>query len=145
MMETNNARSGIRPPNQIMKTTINLRQLTLILLWGLLCGSAIVNAAEVNDLRTEYRTNPLGIDAGSPRLSWIIDSEHRGEIQTAYQILVASSSKLVAADKGDLWDCGKVVSEASTQVEYAGKPLESQAACFWKVRVWRSRPRHALR
>ena len=46
----------------------------------LLYSAAILIAAEVKELRTEYRTNPLGIDASSPRLSWIIDSDRRGEI-----------------------------------------------------------------
>ena len=51
---------------------------------------------------------PLGIDIRSPRLSWVIQSDRRGEIQTAYQVLVASSPDLLRQDKGDLWDSGKV-------------------------------------
>jgi alpha-L-rhamnosidase len=31
-------------------------------------------AVTVNDLRCEYRHDPLGIDAAKPRLSWILDS-----------------------------------------------------------------------
>ena len=31
---------------------------------------------------------------------------------------------------------GKVASDQSIQVEYAGKPLESRTYCHWKVRVW---------
>jgi alpha-L-rhamnosidase len=98
-------------------------------------------------LRCEYRENPLGIDAEKPRLSWIIadlKSEisnpkfemPRGQKQTAYQILVASSEELLKNDKGDLWDSGKVASDQSIQVEYAGKPLASRQQCFWKVKTW---------
>ena len=57
-------------------------------------------------------------------------------MQTAYQVLVASSEELLKKDKGDLWDSGKVESDQSIQVEYAGKPLESRMQCHWKVRVW---------
>jgi len=93
-------------------------------------------AAEVTNLRCEYRENPLGIDATRPRLRWVIDSARRGERQTAYQILVAGSEELLKKDKGDLWDSGKVASDQSIQVEYAGKALESRTYCHWKVRVW---------
>jgi len=92
-------------------------------------------------LRCEYRENPLGIDAEKPRLSWVIEdrgqkTEVRGQKQTAYQVLVASSEELLKKDKGDLWDSGKVASDQSIQVEYQGKPLESRMVCHWKVRVW---------
>jgi alpha-L-rhamnosidase len=95
-------------------------------------------AATVTDLRCEYLKDPLGIDVTKPRLNWIITSSQRGEKQTAYQVLVASSKALLAADTGDLWDSGKVVSDQSVHVEYAGKPLASRQRCYWKVRVWTS-------
>ena len=90
----------------------------------------------VENLRCEYLNNPLGIDATHPRLSWGIRSGRRGEKQTAYQILVASSEKLLGQDKGDLWDSGKVETDQSAQIEYAGQPLVSREDCFWKVRAW---------
>ena len=86
--------------------------------------------------RCEYLDGPLGIDTPHPRLNWILMSDQRGQQQTAYQVLVASTEALLRQNRGDLWDSGKAVSDQSTQVEYAGKPLVSQAACYWKVRVW---------
>jgi alpha-L-rhamnosidase len=76
-------------------------------------------------LRCEYQQNPLCIDAEYPRLSWTLSSPERNKRQTAYQILVASSVELLAADKGDLWDSGRVESAQSAQVEYAGLPMQS--------------------
>ncbi|MGA8581689.1 MAG: glycoside hydrolase family 78 protein, partial [Bryobacteraceae bacterium] len=38
-----------------------------------------------------------------------------------------------------LWDSGKVASADSAQIVYAGKPLASRAAAFWKVKVWDQR------
>ena len=35
-----------------------------------------------------------------------------------------------------LWDSGKVTSDQSVLVEYAGKPLESRMQCYWKVKTW---------
>jgi alpha-L-rhamnosidase len=97
-----------------------------------MCPAAVMT----ENLRCEYLTNPLGIDASSPRLSWIITSTRRGEIQTDYQVLVASSPKFLSKDKGDLWDSGKVSSDESSQIVYAGSPLVSRESCFWKVRTW---------
>ncbi len=97
--------------------------------------------AELTHLRCEYRDSPLGIDAAQPRLSWVMAESGgkppvRGQRQTAYQVLVASSEELLKLDLGNLWDSGKVTSGQSIQVEYAGQPLGSQARCHWKVRVW---------
>jgi alpha-L-rhamnosidase len=60
----------------------------------------------------------------------------RGAKQTAYQVLVASTPEKLAADQGDLWDSGKVPTDQSTQVVYAGGPLSSRMRCHWKVRIW---------
>ena len=92
-------------------------------------------------LRTEYRNQPLGIDLLQPRLSWILGLPRqaeieRGEKQTAYQILVASSKQKLAADQGDLWDSGKVESDETATIPYAGGRLTSRLACHWKVKVW---------
>jgi alpha-L-rhamnosidase len=96
-------------------------------------------AAPPDDLRCEYLVNPLGIDAARPRLSWKLrpaEAGARGLKQSAYRVLVAADEATLAADKSDLWDSGKVESDRSIHVEYAGKPLESHAYCWWKVRVW---------
>ena len=39
----------------------------------------------------------------------------------------------LARDEGDLWDTGKVATDQSTQIAYAGHPLISRQAAFWKV------------
>ena len=96
-------------------------------------GSGIIAASE---LRCEYLTNPLAIDTREPRLSWQIESNSRGARQKAYQIIVATTSTNLAANKGDLWDTGKVASNETIQIAYQGKPLQSRQQCSWKVRVW---------
>ena len=106
----------------------------------LLAPLAALQATEVTNLRCEYRENPLGIDVEKPRLSWKLETGNlipeRGNRQTAYQILAASSEALLKKDQGDLWDSGKVVSEQSVLVEYIGKPQGSWQQCHWKVKVW---------
>lgn len=98
------------------------------------CTNSASDLTPVN-LRTEYKIDPV-VDAENPRLSWELTSEIRGQVQTAYQILVATSTELLEAGKADLWDSEQVSSNATNQVEYAGKPLQSRTACFWKVRSW---------
>lgn len=85
----------------------------------------------------EYASNPLGVDTPRPRLGWSFESAtKRGERQTAYQVLVASSEENLKSGRADLWDSGKVVSDDNIQVAYGGTPLPSDATCYWKVRVW---------
>src|SRR5271157_3266500 len=88
------------------------------------------------ELRCEYRANPLGIDVSWPRLSWIVTSAERGQRQTEYQVLVASSNADLMLDQGDLWDSGQVKSDDTTAIVYGGKPLSSNQPCSWKVKVW---------
>lgn len=90
----------------------------------------------IDQLRCENRTDPLGIDTAKPRLSWVLSSDIRGQFQTAYQLLVASSEGKLNESDADLWNSGKIVSRQSLNIEYAGRELESRMRCFWKVRVW---------
>ncbi len=85
------------------------------------------------DLRVEYLVNPLGVDTPKPRFFWKNDHPQRGQKQTAFQLIVSSSP---SAERGDLWDSGKVNSESSIQIVYQGKPLESNRSYYWKVRIW---------
>jgi alpha-L-rhamnosidase len=90
----------------------------------------------VRELRCEYRVDPLGIDIVKPRLSWIIESNQRSQVQSACQILVADSEEKLKRNQGDLWDSGKIESGQSNQVVYEGETLKSRMRCYWKVRVW---------
>ena len=74
----------------------------------------------------------------SPEFSWVINSNIKNEVQTAYQILVANSSEKLKKNIGDMWDSGKVYSLQSINVEYKGKKLKQYSTYFWKVRTWNS-------
>jgi hypothetical protein len=108
-------------------------------LLALLAAWPAVAALVPRDLRCDYRREPAGVEAPRPLLSWTLESAARGERQTAYQVLVASSVEKLAAGAGDLWNSGKVTSPRTLQVPYGGAPLASGARCFWKVRVWDAR------
>jgi len=84
-------------------------------------------------LRCEYLANPMGMDVRQPRFSWVLEHQERGQAQSACRILVSSDRALAT---GDIWDSGRVASVRSTQVVYAGKPLESGRTYYWKVEYW---------
>ncbi|WP_260458365.1 glycoside hydrolase family 78 protein [Bacteroides salyersiae] len=88
-------------------------------------------------LQCEYLHNPLGLDISHPRLSWKMGTTFavRGQRQTAYQVLVASSRESLDKEQGDLWDSGQVRSDESVNIVYDGKTLVTGQKCFWKVRL----------
>jgi alpha-L-rhamnosidase len=90
-------------------------------------------------LRTEYKENPLGIDVRKPRLSWQLQSDHRGVVQSAYQIQVARTEGELRAARNLLWDSGQVKSAQSTLISYEGPALQSAQRYYWRVRVWNGR------
>jgi len=59
----------------------------------------------------------------------------RAQEQTASQVLVASSPRVLADEKGDLGDSGKVLASQSICICHRAQPLKSSQSAFWKVRV----------
>ena len=105
--------------------------LSLILPW---LASAQANAPA--RLQCEAMQEPLGIDIVHPRLSWQMQDNRRGARQTAYQIRVASSADALTQDHADVWDSGRVTSDESVNVTYAGPTPESRRRYYWQVRIW---------
>jgi alpha-L-rhamnosidase len=111
-------------------------ELTAEYKWESDSSGRVSKPVRVQRLRCEYQDQPLGIDHPAPRLSWTLESFVRGQKQTAYRVLVARSIQILQADRGDLWDSGKVESNQSVNIMYAGDVLVSGQRCFWKVIVW---------
>jgi len=109
---------------------------------GAACAlTQVAVAADVQPVnpRCEYLVNPLAISVTDPCLSWELqaaDPAKRGLRQSAYRVIVAGSREILARNEGDLWDSGKVLSDRSVGIVYAGKPLASRQRCCWKVMVW---------
>ena len=115
--------------------SIGLSALAVILVLAVPCASAAETAgpAAPTSLRCEYLVNPMGIDMARPRLFWIVQHAERGQVQSAYQVVVSTDPK---AGTGDVWDSGRVASSKSTQIAFAGKALATGKSYFWKVRAW---------
>ncbi len=89
-----------------------------------------MHAASVARMRCENLENPIGIDATQPRLSWNMQSDERGALQSGYQILVASSESLLKEGKADLWDSSRVDSDQSINIGYGGKASQVRPTLF---------------
>lgn len=91
--------------------------------------------AAIKKLQVEYLTNPIGLDITAPRFSWQLESAERGVRQTAYQITVATD----AACLNPVWTSGKVASDESLHICYAGPALTPSTRYYWKVTVWNNK------
>src|SRR5579862_7604104 len=86
-------------------------------------------------LRCEYLANPVGINESAPRLSWALQSTEKGDRQTEYRILVASTRANLDDGIGDMWDSGSVASDETVNIAYRGTPLASGQRVWWSVQV----------
>jgi len=122
---------------ETIETILTMKKnLKLLVLLGLILTmpfSAIVQAmTEVKNLRTEYLRNPVGIDVETPRFSWEWNSTVRGVEQSAYEITVTSDK----AGENIVWKSGKIVSDKSLNIKYAGTALLPMTRYYWHVDGW---------
>ncbi|MGM0903514.1 MAG: glycoside hydrolase family 78 protein [Bacillota bacterium] len=124
-----------------------IKKSSILMLVFLLISSSFANITfaestsgetKITNLKVENLVNPLGIDTEVPRFGWNMESKNRGQHQTGYQILVASSPTKLEEGVGDIWDSGKVTSISSAYIEYEGKPLSHSTRYYWTVKVWDS-------
>jgi hypothetical protein len=133
MVHTERHRIDVARP----RTLASLLAIAVLLLAALALAPAAAHAAGApTSLRTEHLSNPLGIDATAPRLSWSLADTTRGAAQTSYRVLVATSAANLAADVGDAWDSGVVRSAQTSLLAYAGRTLQPGTRYLWKVRSW---------
>ncbi len=82
------------------------------------------------DLLCEDMRDPIGVDALNPTFSWKMSSDVLGQKQTAYQIIVKSP------DGATVWDSGKVATDDSVDIPYAGNALSASTRYTWDLTVW---------
>lgn len=111
-----------------------MKQILLSLSIALLLVSCTVNT-RVYDLQTEYMTNPLGIEVLKPRFSWKTVSKEDNWKQAEYQLMVATSEENLRMGILE-YNSGRVKSDNSVGVEYAGEPVKPCQRYWWKVVVW---------
>ena len=111
--------------------------------------STAATAQEIKlvNLRTEYRTNPLGVGTLTPRLSWELNSSHHGITQSAWRILLSADSASLLKNTGTVWDSQKQPGSTSTGITYndsapgngitfRGPALTPGHTYYWRAMVW---------
>ena len=89
---------------------------------------------DVVNLGKQYQY--VEIHKEKPLFGWCVVSEKQNTVQHAYQILVSSGIEKINNNIGDLWDTGKIMSNNSINIPYAGKKTEPNKIYFWKVKIW---------
>ena len=87
------------------------------------------------NLRVDDVNAPVGTEA-TPYFGWFDNDTNANEIQTGYEILVATNAADLNANFGDVWDSGQVASSSENHVVYAGAPLTADTQYYWQVRTW---------
>ncbi len=104
------------------------------ILFGLLATVALFSAsAQVHDLSCEHLTNPLGIDAANPRLSWQTSSP-----QSSWQIIVGTDSVSVAHGQGNAWSSARQTGGQQLAI-YSGQSLKPFTKYFWLINSWNTK------
>ncbi len=80
------------------------------------------------DLKCNYETEPKGIE-GTPVFSWKYTSEQKSTLQTAYQLWIYDTTKLV-------YDSGKIQGKENVCVEATGFQVLPDSCYEWKVHIW---------
>ncbi|MDR0381756.1 MAG: family 78 glycoside hydrolase catalytic domain, partial [Oscillospiraceae bacterium] len=83
------------------------------------------------NLKTIALENPLGIDEKTPDFSWAMSSEETGQAQTSYRLQVSRDDTFTDL----VWDTGRVPSNASVGIVYAGDALTPETDYWWRVIV----------
>ena len=116
-----------------MKIPILVATVSLLILNS--CGENIVSTLTVSGLKCNGIQNPAGTGK-QPEFGWLIKSPERGQLQTAYQIIISSDRQKNKQNTGDIWDSEKIISDKSDWIPYSGPELQPGKGYYWKVRVW---------
>ena len=97
----------------------------------LLGGSLSFAATPLKDFRVQNSDSPLSVEDRHPLFSWKLDSDVRGQHQTAYQLSVVRES-----DGSEVWNTGRVTSDRSVDIPYQGVALQPEKGYTVHLSVW---------
>ncbi len=120
----------------VSKTALTLSACALIFAAVSSPSNAAAVSRKPGNLKCDALSTPMGLDTPQPQLSWQLQDDRDAAKQTAYELQVATQSALLAAGKPDVWDSGRVASDKSVGVAYAGPELKPEQRYYWRVKVW---------
>ena len=83
----------------------------------------------ISHLRVDGLDAPLGRGSEAPAFSWQINGAGRDLRQAGYCITVATGGE-------EIWSSGRVDSNRTIDIRYAGPSLRSRRRYAWTVRIW---------
>lgn len=86
------------------------------------------------ECKTEYMSQPIGIDNVNPRLTWKVNTQKQGFRQLAYKITVSPDSLGARNGSGSMWESGWIESDRSL-IPYEGKSLLPFTKYYWRIDV----------
>ena len=119
-----------------MKKLISVLLASFLLAFSTALMGQASDGLVIENLKVDNLSEPVGIDSENPLFSWnLSDPNTRTQKQTAYRITAALSEKDLADGKY-VWDSGKVNSDETANIAYAGDALASSTRYFWCVEVY---------
>jgi alpha-L-rhamnosidase len=112
-----------------------LRPAALLLAFSLTLGALAAPPTAPTQLIVDDVANPIGTRA-QPFFGWRVNDPDANELQSKYQVRVATSASALASGRADVWDSGEVASRDQNHVAYAGPALAADRQYFWQVRTW---------
>lgn len=89
------------------------------------------------DLECNGLKDPMNLPTGYPDLTWTFSDPNiaKGDVSSAYRLLVADNPWDIEHDIGNVWDTGKVTSNASW-ANPCPAGLQVASTFYWKVMNW---------
>ncbi len=85
---------------------------------------------QISNIQCEHMYRPLAVTTQKPRFSWEWSAEENNVFQSAYRITVQK------VDGTIVWDSGKTAGTNTTDIEYAGQPLEPKQRYRYEITAW---------
>ena len=87
-------------------------------------------------LTVDDASAPLAVE-GAPQFGWVVNDADRGEVQTAYEVVVHEPPLGSGPGPGrTVWDSGEVRSGRQAYVTPNGLALDADRSYTWAVRTW---------
>lgn len=85
----------------------------------------------IQKLRIQNADSPIAVEDRHPMISWQMSSDERGQMQTAYRIVVTREN-----DGSTVWDTGRRESRESMGIPYQGVALQADRGYAVELTVW---------
>ncbi len=116
------------------KIAFNFSMKIITLFVFIFCAPIIQAQISPTELRCSDKIAPVGIH--QPFFGWQIESSEEGQMQTAYQVLIATDQDWLNETDADVWNSGKIISSTQNYIYTDDVILESAKQYYWTVKLW---------